>query len=219
MFKKEKDLDPTHNAIEKTKTFYNSIAPSYNTLHGTEQFQKFKLIQERIKNLKNEGTINIITNPSLLDIGCGTGLSTIGMKSIFNSLITIGIDPSDGLLEKAKNINIKEIQELGKAYYLEIQDNVLENIEFIEMQAEKLTLETKKFNIITSLTAIQNFADYKIAVNEMIKVAKDSNTIFVISILKKSVYADQIANFLIDSFRVIEELDESKDRIFILKQI
>ena len=44
---------------------YNKIAKSYNELHKEEQIKKLEIIKKNIKII-----------PPLLDVGCGTGIST-----------------------------------------------------------------------------------------------------------------------------------------------
>lgn len=65
--------------------YYNKISPGYNELHGEEQLKKLKLIKKHIKPKKSQ---------TLLDVGCGTGIS-----SQWNCKVT-GIDPSEELLKQ-----------------------------------------------------------------------------------------------------------------------
>ena len=71
--------------------YYNQIAPSYNELHRKEQLQKLNLIKKYIKVGKED---------KLLDIGCGTGLS-----SDFEGFV-VGVDPSLRLLKKNNKIKV-----------------------------------------------------------------------------------------------------------------
>ena len=82
---------------------YNQIAKSYNELHGEEQEKKLKIIKTLIKVKKTT---------KILDVGCGTGIS-----SDFNCSI-IGIDPSEALLKQNKKPHIQ-----GSAENLPFRDN------------------------------------------------------------------------------------------------
>jgi len=84
------------------KSYYDSIAEGYNELHGDEQRKKMKIIKEKI---------NINPKTRILDVGCGTGIS-----SDFNCHC-IGIDPSKDLIEEAKKNDKNEKHEyiVGKA--------------------------------------------------------------------------------------------------------
>jgi ubiquinone/menaquinone biosynthesis C-methylase UbiE len=59
--------------------YYDEISRSYNQLHGEEQKKKFNLIKKYIRG-------------RVLDVGCGTGISTPEGG--------IGIDPSKELLKQ-----------------------------------------------------------------------------------------------------------------------
>jgi ubiquinone/menaquinone biosynthesis C-methylase UbiE len=76
--------------------YYNSISKGYNELHGEEQRKKLKIIKRFIKPMRHE---------LLLDIGCGTGIS-----SDFNCKV-VGLDPNIELLKQNKKTKIKGIGE------------------------------------------------------------------------------------------------------------
>lgn len=82
---------------------YDSMAGSYNELHGEEQLKKLSIIKKRIKTGKNT---------KILDVGCGTGIS-----SDFGCF-AVGIDPSPGLLEYNRHFKI-----LGTAEALPFKSN------------------------------------------------------------------------------------------------
>ncbi|MBI2657527.1 methyltransferase domain-containing protein [Candidatus Woesearchaeota archaeon] len=83
--------------------YYNKISRGYNELHGEEQLKKLSIIKRDIK---------ISNGMSILDVGCGTGIS-----SGFDCNV-IGIDPSIGLLRQNKGTKL-----LGLAEYLPFRDN------------------------------------------------------------------------------------------------
>ena len=68
--------------------YYNTIAASYNELHGEEQIKKAKVILEHLTVKKTD---------ELLDVGCGTGIATL----LFYCE-NIGIDPSAELVKQCK---------------------------------------------------------------------------------------------------------------------
>lgn len=153
--------------------WYSTLSKSYNELYKEEQLKKVKLILENIK-LQGDCT--------LLDVGCGTGVSFQEFKCN-----KVGIDPEIDLLKQAQKPVICAI-------------------------AEALPFKDKSFDIITSLTAIHNFKDFKKGLKEIKRVGKRT---FILSVLKKSNKKDQIISEIKQLFKLKKELDEEKDIIFI----
>jgi ubiquinone/menaquinone biosynthesis C-methylase UbiE len=113
---------------------YKEIAKSYDELHKEEQIKKLKIIQKNMKII-----------PPLLDIGCGTGISTNFFK-----VKSVGID------------NCKEMIENGKG-------------DLRYANAENLPFKDKTFNTIISVTAFQNINSMEKALKEAIRVSKNNN--------------------------------------------
>ncbi len=113
---------------------YNHIAPSYNELHSQEQLNKLKLIKTHFSPDHNA---------LLLDVGCGTGLSSL----LFNC-VKVGIDSSIEMLRQATDM----LRVLGFAKNLPFKD--------------------KAFDYSICLTALHNFRDFRIALSEMKRVTK-----------------------------------------------
>ena len=114
---------------------YNKIAKSYNELHKEEQVKKLEIIKKNIKII-----------PPLLDVGCGTGIST----NYFN-VVSIGIDNSKEMIKQGKDGNL------------------------IHGEAEKLPFPDKSFNTIISVTAFHNFKNMEKALLEIKRVSSNNN--------------------------------------------
>ncbi|MBL7055161.1 class I SAM-dependent methyltransferase [Candidatus Woesearchaeota archaeon] len=114
--------------------YYSQISKSYNELHKEEQLKKLAVIKKNIE-IKNSDL--------LLDVGCGTGIS-----SQFNCKV-IGIDPSIGLLR----LNKKRNKILAKA--------------------ENLPFKNNAFDIVVSVTALHNFDNIEKALKEIKRVGKN----------------------------------------------
>ncbi|HLC62993.1 MAG TPA: class I SAM-dependent methyltransferase [Candidatus Nanoarchaeia archaeon] len=155
---------------------YNHIAKSYNQLHEQEQLKKLAIIKKNIKLI-----------PPLLDIGCGTGIST----NYFN-VEAVGID------------NCKEMLEEGKKQYNNLQ----------YAQAEKLPFKDKSFSTIISVTAFHNFKNMDKALKEIKRVSKNNN--IAISFLKKSKKLNEFRT-LLKKYYNFKEIEEEKDIIFMVK--
>ncbi len=161
--------------------YYNSIASGYDSLHMEEQLQKMTtIIADMGKDIPKK-------DEKLLDVGCGTGIST----SVWNCDCT-GIDPSRELIE--------------------IAHRKYPNKRFLVGNAEELPFPDKSFDIVISITAIHNFDDIKKGILEMKRVCKDRA---VFSVLKKAKDIEDIQKYIIINFRIKRIMMEEKDLIFI----
>ncbi|MBN2052711.1 methyltransferase domain-containing protein [Candidatus Woesearchaeota archaeon] len=127
--------------------------------------------------------IKISPKDTLLDVGCGTGL----YLDMFRCNVT-GADPAPKLIRKYK----------GKH-------------KILLARAEELPFPDNSFDIVTSITAIQNFEDVEKGLNEIKRVGKRR---FVLSILKRSPKLSLIEKLIKEIFLVNETIEEDKDVIF-----
>lgn len=154
-------------------TYYDEISKGYEELHREEQEKKLAIVKENIKVYKND---------LLLDVGCGTGVtSNFGCN-------VVGLDPSIKLLDKC-SFPIKKV--LGEA----------ENIPF----------KDKTFDIVVSITAIQNFHDIEKGLKEIKRVGKER---YILSFLKKSPKKEEINALIRKYFDVKRVIEEDKDIIY-----
>jgi len=113
--------------------YYDIIAEGYNELYQEEQINKLNIIKSNIK-------VNKSTR--LLDLGCGTGVS-----SNFDCFV-VGIDANKYLLQQ--NNNNKKI--FGTA--------------------ENLPFKNNSFDYVISVTSLHNFEDISKSIDEMKRVCK-----------------------------------------------
>ncbi|MBW3001835.1 class I SAM-dependent methyltransferase [Candidatus Woesearchaeota archaeon] len=116
------------------------------------------------------------------------GCGTGLSAKVFDCNIT-GIDPAEKLLEQAPFKTIKA-------------------------KAESLPFEDNEFDVVIAVTSIHNFGDIEAGLKEIKRVGKDK---FALTVLKKANNADQIIGKIKEVFQVEKEIDENKDKIFILK--
>lgn len=161
-------------------TYYDEISQGYDELYEEEQKKKIELIKRKV---------NIAETDKLLDVGCGTGISTTGF-----GCEAVGIDPSRELIEIAKKKNPKAKYLVGRA--------------------EKLPFGDKNFDIVVSITSLQNFDNVEDALGEIKRVGKNK---FVLSFLKKSEKSGRILGMIKEVFNVVEIIQEEKDVIVVAK--
>lgn len=114
--------------------YYDATARNYNELHGEEQLNKLKIIAEHIKIKKSA---------SLLDVGCGSGLSA----KVFKCNIT-GIDPSEKLLQQCPFKTVKA-------------------------SAESIPFPDHSFDVVIAITSIHNFSNIEQGLKEIKRVGRD----------------------------------------------
>lgn len=140
--------------------------------------------EEQFKKLKIiKKYIKVNKKDKLLDVGCGSGFST----NLWNCK-AFGIDPSIELLKKAKG-------------------------NFILAKAENLPFKNNFFDIVTSITSIQNFTNIEKALKEIKRVGKNK---FILTFLKKSPKKSKILNLIKKHFKIKNLIEEEKDLIFII---
>ena len=146
--------------------YYNALAEGYNKLYGEEQLNKLLVIKENIKVNKNA---------KILDVGCGTGIS-----SNFGCF-TVGVDISIELLKQNKN-KIKLLS-----------------------AAENLPFKDRAFDYVISVTALHNFKDMKKSLSEIKRVSSSNFVFSVFKKSKKFSFIENLIrkNFKID--KIIDE--------------
>ena len=160
------------------ENYYDSIATGYEELHKEEQLKKIEIIKKYLKVKKTD---------KLLDVGCGTGLTTEPWDCK-----RFGIDPSKKLLERARQKG---------------------EIEYKLAPVEKIPYSDNYFDIVISITAIQNFEDVSKGLKEIKRVGKDE---FVLSFLKRSSKKVVIESKIKKLFNVKEVIEEKKDLIYFI---
>ncbi|MBI4145384.1 methyltransferase domain-containing protein [Candidatus Woesearchaeota archaeon] len=164
-------------------TYYDETSAGYDELHGAEQTRKAR---EILAYLEQHRLIS--QHSRLLDVGCGTCIST----ALFPGDRT-GIDPSKELLKRCKDATIK----------------------LVHGNAESLPFVDDWFDIVVSLTAVHNFDDVEKGLREMQRVGTN---LFVITLLKKSQEHSAIEALIRKLFKVEAELDDPTDKIFVLRK-
>ena len=159
-------------------TYYDSISEGYEELHGEEQLKKIELIKKHFHPKKTD---------KLLDVGCGTGLTTEPWDCV-----RFGVDPAKKLIARARQ---------------------KDNIEYKIAPAENIPYPDDYFDHVISVTAIQNFEDIEKGLKEIKRVCKFN---FILTALKKSSKIDRIKKLIYTLFDLKKEIEEEKDVIWII---
>ncbi|HLP79668.1 MAG TPA: class I SAM-dependent methyltransferase [Acidobacteriota bacterium] len=180
---------PTTNTTSGSDSYYDDMAQGYNQLHGSEQMEKLLLTVKRLKQLKLD---TFTKQTTVLDVGCGTGISSDFWVDQFGAQVT-GIDPSSQLI--AQNNSHKS--------------------KFLVASAEQLPFADNAFDLVVSFSAIHNFADFRKGLLQMNRVAKD---FMIITVLNKAQHSPQICATISQSFQVVGTFAANQDTLFILKK-
>jgi ubiquinone/menaquinone biosynthesis C-methylase UbiE len=169
-------------------TYYDQIAEGYEELHGKEQKKKLALIKEV---LKKDYPNYCRKGLKLLDVACGTGVTSNFLEFEFE--IT-GLDPAQKLLDKC-TLPITKVKAV----------------------AEDMPLQDKQFDIVISVTALQNFYDLKKGLQEIKRVGKE-DALFMLTFLKRSPKNQEITSIIQELFTVEQQVEEDKDLLFFCKK-
>ncbi len=122
----------------------------------------------------------------LLDVGCGTGLTCDFPCRV------IGLDPAIALLKRAPK-----------------------DLPVVQAEAEHIPFKDNSFDIVSSVTAIQNFHDIRAGLEEIRRVGKDR---FVLTFLAASPKKDSIERLIRKFFIVDKRIEERHDIIFFCRK-
>jgi len=173
--------------------YYDEIASGYDELHSDEQLKKLAIIKKYFSPNREE---------KLLDVGCGTGVSSSWDCQVY------AVDPSDGLLDIFRSRVGLEKDSDGKILN---DGEVVLHIK--QASAEKLPFSDTFFDYVISLTAIQNFDDIGKGLREIKRVGKNK---FALSFLKRSSRKDEILDLMKNVFGNLKIVEEEKDIIVII---
>lgn len=182
--------------------YYDQIANGYEELHRSEQEKKIKIIlaDPSLQKVMSSAGLNPDLNSDLnndlkiLDVGCGTG--------IFFEFINLPIKQKLGIDPSKELIRIAEEKRNGT---------------YSVGHAEELPYEDGEFDVVVSLTAIQNFTDVKRGLDEIRRVGKKDSK-FILTFLKKSGKNRLITELIEKGFHVEKMIEEDKDIIYFCKK-
>jgi len=192
-------LNPLNEDSDKKKIIvekYNSTSSVYDDRYREIQNKKYAR-QFKDTNFKYK---------TLLDAGCGTGLlfqyiSKLEFINLDRELKYIGLDISWKMLmdfhNKRKRLNYRV------------------NSSLILGDIENLPFRGDKFNLIFSITSLQNLNDLKKGLKELIRVGRE-NAALKLSILRKQLKLNEIITYLNSrTFNLKTEIVDEVEDVFI----
>mgnify|MGYP001573398351 CR=1 FL=1 len=139
--------------------FYNQISKGYDELYGEEQLKKLGIIKS---------SLDIKNNDLLLDIGCGTGIS-----SEFNCKV-IGVDPSIELLKQNKKIGVNSIAEnlpfKDSIFNFVISVTAIHNFDNVKKSLEEMKRVGKNNFVFSVLKKSGKFDEIKNSIKKYFKI-------------------------------------------------
>jgi len=113
---------------------------------------------------------NIKSSDIVLDIGCGSGNSCRIAAELITAGKVIGIDPTPGMINIAKNLTL----DYSKQNY----------IKFLNGSAEKIPLINESVNIAFAINSFYHWHDFKRGLSEIKRVLKRNGKFFIADQLK-----------------------------------
>lgn len=175
---------------------FDQIANSYDSWYDT----KMGSFVDKVETELAFGMFEIYPGMTVLDIGCGTG--NFSVKLAQQGCRVIGIDLSDEMLDIARN----------KAKEMKL------DIAFYNMDVYNLKFENEIFDAAFSMAAFEFIDRPQNALNEMMRVVKESGQVFIGTISGNSKWGELYSSeplksnsvFKYACFKTLEDLQQLK---------
>lgn len=161
-------------SFNENRKMFNKIAKRYDLINRIISlgFDK-QWRQQAIKKM------NIKDGNCYIDIGCGTGDSTVMLSNMKNNIHSIGIDPSFNMIKIAKEKVIKRL--------------LCENIRYSIGSALNLPFKNNTFDGAIFSFSIRNVTNQKQTLEEVLRVLKPKSSLVI---LELGVPENRILNIL-----------------------
>ncbi len=160
---------------------YDVTSEMYEERYGDEQKRKYKKALEKVN----------VSDRTLLDVGCGSGLFFREVTE--NARLVVGVDISRKLLLKAK----EEARTFPNAFML-------------QADADHLPFEKESFDIVLSFTMLQNMPNPNKTLIEIKRVIKREGKV-VVTGLKKAFRLEKFMDVLENSGLQIATFVDDED--------
>ena len=177
---------------KEVRRIYDLMVGSYDFQYREEQVEKYRVVLNILKLGRYD---------SVLDVGCGTGLF-IQMASA-STFLTVGVDTSRRMLEKAK-----------------VRCGARENVCLVCGDADHLPFQKESFDRVYAISLIQNILNPKQTIQELIRVARPDSKI-VITAHRRIFTKQRFTRLLEEADLNVEVMVDSgsKDRLAVCTRI
>ena len=166
--------------------FYDMLSNSYDELYGEEQINKYLTI---LKECNLSGNIG--------DMGCGTCLLAEQIVKLgYNIKWYVGLDISEGMIEVAKRRISRMI-----------------NADLVVGDMENLPFRDDAFNVVLTITSLQNVPSIKDALSELNRVTRKG---LIVSLLKVARNSGEAIERLMKTFLLRKIIIMEKDIALLL---
>ena len=170
---------------ERLNRWYNFQAPFY---HAWRDKYDSPLVSTVSDLLQADNT-----PIKVLDVGCGSGLFSIGVGLRYPEWIVTGIDPSQGLLRIGRREAVKRS---------------LSHLAFFAGSAHKLPFSEDEFDAVIAAGVLPNINDHLVAFSEMRRVLKTDGTLIIVELDRDMMtrLSKLFVNVMIIGYRVVSRV-------------
>jgi len=158
----------------------------YNSLARGYKELYWKEQESKIRTINNFYNLNKIQNKHILDCGA-----------------------ADGILNKFLDLRKNKLYSIDISFKMLLKNT---NTKKIVADICKMPFKDKTFDIIISITVLQDIGEYNKAITEIKRVLKKKG-ILILSILKRSSKLEDIKDIIKKNLNIIKEIEEKKDLI------
>ncbi|MBI3034590.1 class I SAM-dependent methyltransferase [Candidatus Woesearchaeota archaeon] len=147
---------------------YGKLSKSYDQLHGSEQMRKLLVIKSELEPKPGD---------TVLDVGCGTGLSSVlGCK-------VVGIDSSHEMVLKARK-----------------------RITAVQGNAENLPFPDNSFDTVICVTAMHNFESIESALMELSRVSRSNVVVSSLKKSSKAPIIQEMVENAFNVYKIADDI-------------
>jgi len=136
---------------------FQGISKDYDRMNDLGSFGQHRIWKSILVE-----TVAKLEPQDVLDVACGTGDIALGIASKDPHAKVVGLDMSCNMLNVARSRNA----------------TAQSNVDFVQGSALELPFEDASFDVVTISFGLRNMADYRLALEEMVRVLRPNGCFF-----------------------------------------